>query len=180
MDAIAELDWGVYAHFDFKPHPGVVRFMQYADALSGYIGVGILLAIAVMLFLLQGKRRSALVALASVGAAIGLIQAARYLVPRPRPHNAENVLAAQEMLGSYPSPSVFLFMLMMILIGLAVWDLARRPWQRGLYVVVAAALTVWVCMSQFFLALHFLSDVLGAMAGAALVGWGAYRFIPTK
>jgi membrane-associated phospholipid phosphatase len=81
------------------------------------------------------------------------------------------------MLGSYPSASVLLFMLAMFLLGFAIWGLTQRAFWRGFYVVLATTLTVWVCMSQFFLALHFLTDVLGAIVGATLIGWIASRFI---
>jgi membrane-associated phospholipid phosphatase len=80
------------------------------------------------------------------------------------------------MLGSYPSASVFLFTLAVILIGFALWDLAR-PWLRVLYILIAALLTAWVCLSQFFLAIHFLTDVLGGMAGATLISWIAFRYL---
>jgi hypothetical protein len=44
-------------------------------------------------------------------------------------------------------------------------------------VLLAAALTVWVCMSQFFLATHFVTDVIGALAAAGLIGWIASRLL---
>jgi membrane-associated phospholipid phosphatase len=133
----------------------------------------------VILFLLQGKRRSALVALVSFASAFILIDAVRFVVPRRRPEDAENWLGPHAMLGSYPSAGVFLFMLAMILISFAAWDLAR-PWMRGAYVLIAALLTGWVCLSQFFLAIHFLTDVLGGIAGATLIAWIAHRCLDPK
>jgi membrane-associated phospholipid phosphatase len=153
--------------------------MQVAYYLSSYVGVSIGLSIAVILFLAQGKRRSALVALVSFASSVGLIGVVRFLVPRRRPEGAENWLGPNAMLGSYPSAGVFLFMLVMILVGFAVWDLAR-PWIRAAYVLIAALLTAWVCLSQFFLAIHFLTDVLGGMAGAALIAWIAQRYLDPK
>jgi membrane-associated phospholipid phosphatase len=181
MDAIESLDWGVYAHFRFQgqQYPAVFPLMQIAYYLSSYVGVSVGLAIAVILFLVQGKRRSALVALVSFASAFGLVDVIRFLVPRRRPEDAENWLGPDAMLGSYPSAGVFLFMLAMILIGFAMWDLAR-PWLRGAYVLIAALLTAWVCLSQFFLAIHFLTDVLGGMAGAALIAWIAHRYLDPK
>lgn len=181
MDAIESLDWGVYSHFRFQgqQYPAVLPLMQVAYYLSSYAGVSVGLAIAVILFWVQGQRRSALVALVSLASAFGVIEAVRFLVPRRRPEDAENWLGPQAMLGSYPSAGVFLFMLALILIGLAVWDLAR-PWQRGAYVVIAALLTAWVCLSQFFFAIHFLTDVLGGMAGATLIAWIAHRYLDRK
>ena len=175
MDAIGAFDEGVYAHFDFQDQYNS-RFWHAAYYMSSDIGVGALVVAAVALFVMRNKQRSALVAFVSLAASFVLIDAIRLAVPRPRPGNASKWLGAQDLVGSYPSKGVFLFMLAAILLGFALWDLAR-PWQRGLYVLIAAALTVWVCMSQFFLAIHFLTDIIGGLIGATLVGWIAYRFL---
>jgi membrane-associated phospholipid phosphatase len=181
MDAIESLDWGVYSHFRFQvqQYPAVLPLMQVAYYLSSYVGVSIGLSIAVILFLAQRKRRSALVALVSFASSVGLIGVVRFLVPRRWPEGAENWLGPNAMLGSYPSAGVFLFMLVMILVGFAVWDLAR-PSIRAAYVLIAALLTAWVCLSQFFLAIHFLTDVLGGIAGATLIAWIAHRCLDPK
>lgn len=178
MDAIESLDWGVYSHFDFEDqkHTFVKPFMQVAYYISSYhyLGVAVLAFVAILLFLLQQRRQAALVSLVSVAASIGLIEGIHRLIPRRRPENAAKLLGADQIYGSYPSAGVFLFMLVAILIGLAIWDRAR-VWQRITYVVIAGGLTVWVCMSQFFLSLHFLTDVIGGLVGATLVGWIAWR-----
>jgi len=179
MDAIEQLDWGVYSHFRYQGEktPDLLPIMQDAYHLSSYIGVSVLLSIAVILFLLMKKWRSALVALISFAVAVALIETVRWLVPRQRPGDADRWLGTDNMVGSYPSAGVFLFMLGVILIGFAVTDLTDRRWLRGLYVLLAALLTVWVCLSQFFLSTNFLTDVLGGMAGATCVSWIAYRFL---
>jgi membrane-associated phospholipid phosphatase len=184
MDAIESLDWGTYAHFRFQAQqlqqydqfPLFLSFMQAAYYLSSYVGVGVLILLAVLLFLGQGKPRSALVTLLIFITASALLETIHLVVPRRRPPDAQNWLGADAMLGSYPSAGVFLFTIGATLLGLALWKLLR-PWQRGLYTFIAALLTVWVCMSQFFLALHFLTDVLGGLAGAALFGWIASRYL---
>jgi membrane-associated phospholipid phosphatase len=179
MDAIDALDWGVYSHFDFQNQrdPWMRPVIQTGVDVGSYVVIGLVLLAAVVLFLIQRKWRSALIVPASALSAFALIEAVHRLVPRRRPENAVKVLGPDEMLGSYPSASVFLFMLAMILLGFAIWGVMRNGLVRGFYVVAAALLTVWVCMSQFFLALHFLTDILGGMAGAALIGWAAYRFL---
>jgi membrane-associated phospholipid phosphatase len=178
MDVIESLDWGVYAHFRFQAQqcPDILPFMQAAYYMSSSVGLIVLMSLAVILFVVQGKRQAALVTLVSFGAALALIHATRILVPRRRPEDAENWLRPGDMLGSYPSSGVFLFMLAMILVGCALWSLIR-PWLRGVYLLIAFLLTVWVCLSQFFLAIHFLTDVVGAMAGATLIAWIAHRYL---
>jgi hypothetical protein len=179
MEVINDLDWGVYSFFRYQAeqHPDILPLMHVAYYLSDYLAIGVLFSLAAGLFLIQGKRRSAGITAISLAVALALIFGVRFLVPRVRPPDAQNWLGAADMRGSYPSAGVFLFMLAMILIGFAVRGLTRRPWLRRFYVAVAVALTVWVCVSQFFLAIHFLTDVLGGMAGATLVGWIALRYL---
>ncbi len=179
MDAIEALDDGAAAHFGFQARqfPPIIPFMQGAYYLSTYVGIGVLLALIVVFLLLQRKKRAAAVAIASFAVAIALIEAARLIVPRARPQDAVLWLGPDAKFGSYPSAGVFLFTLGMILLGNALWGFMRRPWQAGLYVLAAALLTVWVCLSQFFLSIHYVTDVIGGMAGAALIGWVACKAI---
>jgi membrane-associated phospholipid phosphatase len=179
LDAIEGLDDGAYSHFGHQvgQYPDIVGFMQPAYYYSSYVGVAVLFAIVMLLFLVQGKRRGAVVAFVSFAASVALIQAVHVMVPRPHPPNADKWLGAEALNGSYPSAAIFLFMLSLILLGFALWERLPRYWMRGLFVVVAAALVGWVCMSGFFLALHYVTDVIGGLAGAALVGWIASRFI---
>ena len=179
MDRIEAFDWAVYSHFAFQisNSPGLEEFMQWAYTASGYVGTTALMLTACVLFLAQGKRRSALVAMLSYASAVLLIYAIRFTVPRARPEKAVNWVGPDDMVGSYPAPGIFLFMIDAILIGFAVWNLTPRFWLRALYILVATALSVWVCMSQFVLPIHFLTDAIGGMAGATLIGWIAYRCI---
>lgn len=178
LDAIESLDEGAYAHFGYQvgQFPDIVFFMQPAYYCSSHLGIALLFAVVMLVFFVQGKRRGAVAALISMAAAVALIQATHILVPRPHPPNADKWLDADALSGSYPSAPVFLFTLCLILLGLAVWD-RLNGWLRGLFVAIAAALVGWVCMSGFFLALHFVTDVIGGLAGAALVGWIASRYV---
>ena len=186
MDAIESLDWGTYAHFRFqaqqlglqaKQFPATAQVMQDYYSLGSYVVAGLFIVLTILLFLLQKKHRSALVALLTFGAAVALIEGVRHLVPRRRPPDAQDWLGADHMLGSYPSTAVFLLMLSMILLGFAGRDLVQRRWLRGVGVLLAMLLTVAVCMSQFFLALHFLTDIIGGIVGAAAFGLIAGRFL---
>jgi membrane-associated phospholipid phosphatase len=179
MDNIVSLDWGVYYHFDLagQRDPALFDFMQPARHLGSYAGTAVFLAAAILLFLVRGRIRSAIVATSSMALAVLLIECVQFLVPRRRPTNAQNWLGEGATSGSYPSSDVFLFTLAMILLGMAIWGFKPRAVWRALFLAVAAALTVWVSLSQFVLPLHFFSDVLGGLAGAACVGWTAYMFM---
>ena len=172
MDAIEALDYGVYAHFAHmsKQPPDLTQFMQPAAYLSSYVAITILMLIAIALFLRRGKRQPALVtALTFLGAVI-LIQVVRVIVPRPGPTGA---------VGSYPSAGVFLFTLSAMLLSKAIWQLAERGWQRAAIVTAAVVLTVWVCFGELFLSTRWLTDILGGLAGATLLGWAAIRLMDT-
>lgn len=179
MDAIEALDWGAYADFSFKSekYPVIVPVMSTGVSLGNYVVIAILLIIALALYLAKKKYRSAIVALICFALSIGLIALVRFLVPRRRPENAERWLGPDAMQGSYPAASVFLFMLAMILIGFALWNWTENRLYRGSFVIVATLWTVWVCMSQMFLGLHFLTDILGAIVGATLMSWLAFKFM---
>ena len=181
MDAIESIDVGAYAHFrhQAETHPEFLPIMHIAYYLSNYLAIGVLFSLTALLFLLQGKRRSAQVTAINLAWALALLFSVRFLVPRRRPDDAQNWLGPQAMLGSYPSGGVFLFMLAMILLGFAIWDLAK-PWLRGVYLLTAVALTVWVCMSQLIMSLHYLTDILGGIAAATFMGWIASHFLDGK
>src|SRR5262249_34670812 len=122
MDAIESLvDFGPYAAFQefIKNHPEIRSTLQTGYYLGDYLSVGILFSIAAYLFLWQGRRRSAQVTAISLAIAFGLLFGVRILVPRRRPDDAENWLGPGNMVGSYPSAGVFLFMLAMIFLGFA-------------------------------------------------------------
>jgi membrane-associated phospholipid phosphatase len=179
MDAIEALDDGANAHFTWQSReiPGIVVYMQMAYYISSYVGIGVFAVMIIVLLLLQKRYRAALAAVLGIAAAFGVIALLQTLVPRPRPQLAIEWLGEDAKTGSYPAAAVFLFMLCAILFGCAVWDQVRGFALRGLIVLILALLTVWVCMSQFFLAMHYVSDVIGAAAGATLIGWLTCRVI---
>ena len=186
MDAIEAMDWGAYAHFRFqaqqlgfraKELPQITLWLQDYYSVASYIVGVVLMLTAVLFFLMQGKRRGALVVLLTFASATALLEVVPHLVPRRRPPDAQDWLGPNQMLGSYPSTGVFLFMLSAILLGFAVWGVLHRSWMRGFYVAIAALLTVAVCLGHLFLTINFVSDVIGGIVGAALFGWIAFRFL---
>ncbi len=179
MDAIEALDQGAYAHFTFqaKAMPNVVSVMVTAYYISSYIGVCVLIIGILGIHLFLNRKQSALVATLSLVSAILIIELLRFAVPRSRPQDAVQWIGDEAKSGTFPSASVFLFLLCMILLGNALWENLSARWSRGVFIVLAASLTVWVCLSQFYLALHYVSDVIGAITGATLIGWIAIRLI---
>jgi membrane-associated phospholipid phosphatase len=172
MDAIEALDDGAGAFFGFtaKKHPQFLQVMEPAYYASHAIGIAILVIFIVLLLIAQGRSRAALIAVFSFGAAVVLIEMIRVFVPRQRPQDAIIFLGPDSKVGSYPSAGVFLFMLGSILLGNAIWVWTNRA-VKAVYIVLSALLIVWICVSQFFLSIHYVTDVIGGMAGAVLIGW---------
>src|ERR1051325_847753 len=83
MDNIVSLDWGVYYHFDLagQRDPALFDFMQPARHLGSYAGTAVFLAAAILLFLVRGRIRSAIVATSSMALAVLLIECVQFLVP---------------------------------------------------------------------------------------------------
>jgi membrane-associated phospholipid phosphatase len=181
MDAIDTIDWGAYAHFAFvaQKHPGVAEFMSFPYYISTYAAVLAIMASVCIFFLLQNRSRAALATSLGLIFSMGIIEFCRLLVPRVRPPDAENWLGPNERLGSYPSAGVFLFMLTMIFLGFALWRWLPTVGMRLLFVLLAVALTVSVAIGQLFLALHYVSDIVGGIVGAATVGYVVSRFLDT-
>ena len=179
MDAIETIDWGAYAHFTFmgQKYPDIAAIMAWPYYISTYVANFALMACVVLLLIWQNRRRAALVTSLGLVMSLGMIEVSRLLVPRLRPPDAENWLGPHEMLGSYPSAGVFLFMLLMIFLGFASWPWLQPTWMRIAFMLLAAALTVSVAMSQFFLALHYVSDIIGGIVGATLVGYLVWKFL---
>lgn len=188
MDAIESLDDGANAFFTFqvKKTPQVLQVMEPAYYASSYVSVLGLLAVIVMILLLRHQLRAALAAVLGFIAALCVIQLMQTWVPRARPQEAALFLGRDSIfffadganVPSYPAGKVLLFLLGLILLGQALWDWLPRV-VRGVYLIAAAILTVWVCIAQFFLALHFVTDVIGAFAAAALIGWIVHLFTRT-
>lgn len=187
MDAIEGLDDGAYAHFTFqaKQQPEILQFMLPAYYISSHVGVLGLVALAVGICVLRRKWRSAAMTLLAVVAAFAAIQLAQTFVPRPRPQDAglflnrDNIffLGESATVSSYPSVSVFLSTLALILLGRALWDLLPQG-LRMVYSILAGFLIVWISLSQFFFALHYVTDVIGGIAGGTLFGWIACLLTP--
>jgi membrane-associated phospholipid phosphatase len=179
MDAIDTIDWGAYAHFSFVAgkYPEVARSIQPLYYPTTYVVLVGLIAVVLLLFLLQKRLRAILIASIGFVASMGMIETCRLLVPRRRPPDAQELVGAQGMLGSYPSAGVFLFMLLLIYCGFALGPWMRSRVSRNVYVALAVLLTIGVAMSQFFLATHFVSDVVGGIIGAAIIGFVVSKFL---
>ena len=178
MERIAGLDDGAYAFFDFQARkfPWLLEGMQPAYSMSGYVGAAVLIVVVTLIYLLQRKYLGAFVCLLAFGAAIGSIEAMRLLVPRAWPQGAAVWLGDDAPPGSYPAPGVFLFMLGVLFVSNAVWDSLSR-WKCVGFVVLAVVLMIWICLAPLVMGIHFVTDVIGALAGAVIIATIAQRIM---
>ncbi len=99
-----------------------------------------------------------------------IIKGVTGLAQRPRPADAENVLGAGAVYTSFPSRGVFLAAFAWLMVALALEGrLKARSVRVGVYALAAAAIVV-VCVSQLWLGLHWVTDVLAGLTGGVGLG----------
>jgi undecaprenyl-diphosphatase len=175
FDKIKGIDAGTYYFFDFvgKQYRDILPVMELANSLAGYVGSVVLLVLAVIVFVVRGRKSLGVVSLIVFAIAAAGGEGLRHLIARRRPDDAQDMLGAANMIGSYPAVGVLLFTLALILLTVALTIGAPRL-RRVLLSVLAALIIVLVCLSQFFLRLHFMTDVVAGLMGGsacALLTW---------
>lgn len=173
MDMFDGLDWGTYYFFRFQANhaPALQTFMQLGSWVGSTIGVVIVLVLATAMTPLPWRRRVALVLLVSFLIGGVLVEGVKAVTQRPRPPDAQNILGGAELSSSFPNRAVFLAAFGWLMLAQA---LERRTMSHRLRVgiyVAAALLIIFVCVSELWLGLGFVTDVLAALAGGiALAG----------
>jgi undecaprenyl-diphosphatase len=181
MDLFEGLDWGTYYFFRFQANsaPGWHDLMRIGDWLGSYLGAALVLAGAVVVTRRPGRWRTALVVVSAFLFGGMLVEGLKLATQRPRPPDAQNMLATTEPSPSFPSRAVFLAAFAWFMLGSA---FERRAPSTSLRVAMYLAATlsiVFVCVSQLWLGLHFVTDVLAALAGgiglALLARWAMLK-----
>jgi membrane-associated phospholipid phosphatase len=175
MDLLKEIDAGAYYFFRFQAsqHPEVVSVVQEVEPFLGYIAAVVLLGLTAVVCCVRGRPQAAAVSIAVFAVAVAAIEGLRHAIARRRPEDAQDMLGTADMAGSYPARGVFLLALTLLLLTFALAAGAPR-WLRVLLSLAAALLIAAACVSQLFLGLHFVSDVLGGLLGGgacALLAW---------
>jgi hypothetical protein len=180
VNLLQGMDNGGYYFFRHKAqhYPDLVPVMQVGDAVGSLVLIVVLAVLAVLLFLARGQARAAGVSAAFFVLGVVLVEAVRHLLPGRRPEDAQNYLDAEEMLHGFPARSVFLFTVAGILFLYAIGPALTGRLQRGLMTACVVVLVLWVCMSQLFLGLQFVTDVMAGLAGGVALGLLAGRFLP--
>ncbi len=167
MDALETVDWGAYYHFRYLAgqHPQLLPAAELVNSLTHHAVLGVLIVFTLLALWLYGRPRTAVVGLATFLAGIVVAEGLRGLIARRRPDDAENLLGPDGMVGSFPAVGVLLFTLTALLLTFALWETGLGRTGRVLSTAAAAVLIVAVCLSQFFLGLHFVTDVVAGLLG---------------
>jgi undecaprenyl-diphosphatase len=167
MDWSRQMDEGAYAffHHQAKTAAFLNPLMEAGDWIGSYLGAAILLLAALALTPRPWRPRLALAVLAAFLAGAALVEGVKLAVARPRPADAEDVLGAAALSPSFPSRAVFLAAFACMILAIALERGARRPGCRFVIRLTAGLVVVFVCVSQLWLSLHFVTDVLAGLAG---------------
>jgi undecaprenyl-diphosphatase len=174
------MDEGANAFFHFEAKNAAAfmnPLMQAGEWIGGYLGATIILLAAIALTPRPARWRLALAVLTTFLLGAALVEGLKLTVARPRPPGAEDVLGSAAPSPSFPSRAVFLATFAWALLAMA-WERRTQRSACRIFVALAAALViVFVCLSQLWLSLHYVTDVLAGLAGglglALVARWAA-------
>src|SRR5258705_1603007 len=147
-------------------HSRTLPLLTSAMFVVTYLGSGVIascIALVLGLYLIWLRRFYWLAAfVSSVYGGMLLNRILKYVLQRPRPHFDDPLLS----LSSYSFPSGHTMTATVVYGVLAVYFFATtQDWRRRVVIVLVASLLILlVGFSRIYLGVHYLSDVLGAMA----------------
>jgi len=150
-----EFDHAAHDLVSAAPYPGLRPLMQALSRIgSGYVLIPLCVVIYVLLRR-QGHRAASYVPPMFVGA-FAFLALAKWIVGRPRPKLSPYGFPSAHTLGAVVFFGGVIYLL---------WTLQMRPIWRWLGTAGLLALILGVAVSRLYLRSHWLSDVLGGLAG---------------
>jgi len=150
-----ELDHAAHDLVRAAPYPGLRPLMQALSRIgSGYVLIPLCVVIYVLLRR-QGHRAASYVSPMFVGAFV-FLALTKWIVGRPRPKLSPYGFPSAHTLGAVVFFGGVIYLL---------WTLQMRPIWRWLGTAGLLALILGVAVSRLYLRSHWLSDVLGGLAG---------------
>jgi membrane-associated phospholipid phosphatase len=180
VELFKSMDYGGYYFFRHlaRQNPEILPAFRLGDWLGSYFVVGFMFLVAVILLLVQARTRAAQVSVGAFVLGVIFVEILRNVVAAHRPPDAQDLVDADEMLRSFPAREVFTVTLAGVLLLFAAWGSVRKTPLRLLLTAAVVVLLLWVAMSQLILGLHFVTDVMGGLAGGIGLGLLASRFFP--
>jgi membrane-associated phospholipid phosphatase len=179
MDLLEGLDWGTYYFFRFQANkaPGWKNAMEFGDHIGSYLAVAGVIALIVALSLYAGQWRMAMAAIIGLLVSAALVEGLRLATQRPRPPDAQNLLASAELTHGFPSRAVFLTAFAWLMLAAALERCPLHKAYRSAAYLIASLVIVVVSVSQLWLGLHFVTDILAGLSGgiglALVARWAA-------
>jgi membrane-associated phospholipid phosphatase len=160
-------------------------FWDAISTIGNYPMIPIGLGFVVWLYV-KKRRREALLVFLLLAAATAGSEGLKALVARPRPEGGGAGIPG--VVYSYPSGHSFEDLMILGMVGLALWRSSQPRWLQVGFIVLAATQVVLVCIARVALNVHYPSDMLaGLLGGAAVLGlyawWtrrGAWADHPTR
>jgi undecaprenyl-diphosphatase len=175
MNPLQGVDYGAYYFFRNQRAADPMHLepvMRFVNQLGGYVVLGVVALACLVLLLARRRLRTAGIFLSTLGAGVLLGEGLKLLVFRPRPPDAEIWLGPQAASPGFPSTSALascflLFWVARILTapGFAGPSAVRQR----LIQVFCGFLVLLIGFSQFYLGMHFLTDVLCGWTSGLLV-----------
>ncbi len=170
------LDWGTYYFFRFQANhlPALGDLMRAGPWLGSYLALALLAALTVAITPARRRWRTALVVLAATLLGVVLVEGLKLVTDRPPPPDAQATLGSAGLSSSFPSQAVFMAAFGWAILGHALAQRTSRRWP-GLGAYVGAALAiVFVCVSELWLGLHFVTDVIAGLTGGLALALSAF------
>jgi undecaprenyl-diphosphatase len=149
--------------------------MRDVTALGGVTFLTLMTLVVVLALLFHGKRREAVILVATAISAQVSIEALKLFYDRPRPDFLPHILAITK---SFPSGHTTASTAIFLTVATVIASLEARHHAKLLAFVVATFIIVAVGVSRVYLGMHWPTDVLGGWvlgAAWALVAWAALR-----
>jgi undecaprenyl-diphosphatase len=182
MRFLEALDLGALFFFQTHHLPLLNDLMLFLTRLGNTDVLFYAATLIALGFLARGRWRSAIVLAATGLLGWGLSEGVKVWVARPRPDVSVGMLAAMPTSYSFPSGHAMNAMSVYGTAALLAVRRLRSRWARALLLIAAFALIVGVGASRLYLAVHYLTDVVGGWCGglalALLARWVDERWSP--
>src|SRR5438105_2200038 len=105
MKVVSSVDYGAYYFFRYtaQHYPELVSVMQVGNFFGTYVIIAAVALVAVTLLLLGGRLRAALLSLAIFALGVIFVEIVRTALGERRPDDAQALVAAEDMIGSFPA-----------------------------------------------------------------------------